>query len=66
VLKNKGMPGHTGDVRCTMNNMKVVDVKPEQNLLFLKGAVPGAKNGLLVIRTSNRSKTQPTGRTLTK
>ncbi len=66
VLKNKGMPGHTGDVRRTMNNMKVVDVKPEQNLLFIKGAVPGAKNGLLMIRTSNRSKKQPTGRTLTK
>ena len=66
VLKNKGMPGHTGDVRCTMNNLKVVEVRPEQNLLLLKGAVPGADNGLLVIRTSNRSTKQPTGRTLTK
>ena len=66
VLKNKGMPGHTGNVRCTVNNMRVIDVKPEQNLLLLRGAVPGADNGLLMIRTSNRSKSAPTGRTLTK
>ncbi|MBM4317592.1 MAG: 50S ribosomal protein L3 [Deltaproteobacteria bacterium] len=66
VLKNKGMPGHTGDVRCTVNNMKVIEVRPEQNLLLLRGSVPGADNGLLMIRTSNRSKKQPTGRTLTK
>ncbi|NQW44596.1 MAG: 50S ribosomal protein L3 [Deltaproteobacteria bacterium] len=66
VLKNKGMPGHTGDVLRTVSNLKVVDVKPEQNLIFLKGAVPGAKNGMLVLRVSNRSKKQPTGRTLTK
>lgn len=65
VLKNKGMPGHTGDVRCTINNLKVVDVRPEQNLLFVKGAIPGAKNGLLVIRSSNRGAT-PTGRAITK
>ena len=66
VLKNKGMPGHTGDVRRTVNNLKVVDVKPEQNLIFLKGAVPGAKNGLVMIRTSNRCYKAPEGRSLTK
>lgn len=66
VLKNKGMPGHTGNVRCTLNNLKIVDIKPEQNLLFLKGAVPGAKNGLLWICISNRSKTKVEGRSLTQ
>ena len=66
VLKNKGMPGHYGDAQRTINNLKVVDVKPEQNLLFLKGAVPGAKNGLIIIRSSNRFYKKLEGRTLTK
>ncbi len=51
VWKNKGMPGHMGDRRVTTRNMEVVDVKKEQNLLLVKGAVPGANGGYLIIRS---------------
>lgn len=47
VWKNKGMPGHMGSERVSVRNLIVADVKPEQNLLLVKGAVPGA-NGTYV------------------
>ncbi len=53
VWKNKGMPGHMGDRRVTTRNMEVVDVKKEQNLLLVKGAVPGANGGYLIIRKND-------------
>jgi large subunit ribosomal protein L3 len=50
VFKGKRMPGHMGvDVRTTQN-LLVVDVIPESNLLLVKGAVPGHRNKLIVIR----------------
>lgn len=50
VWKNKGLPGHMGSEKTTTKNIEVVDVKKEQNLLILKGAVPGANGGYLIIR----------------
>ena len=50
VIKGKKMPGQMGNVRVTTQNLIVVDVRPEQNLLFVRGAVPGAKNSLIEIR----------------
>ncbi|MEW6410405.1 MAG: 50S ribosomal protein L3 [Nitrospirota bacterium] len=50
VWKNKGLPGHMGCERVTVKNIEVVDVKKEQNLLLLKGAIPGANGGLLIIK----------------
>ncbi len=50
INKNQGMPGHMGDVRKTVQNLEVVEVKPEENLIFLKGGVPGARNGHLMLR----------------
>ena len=50
VIKGKKMPGQLGNVRVTTQNLIVVDVRPEQNLIFVRGAVPGAKNGLIEIR----------------
>ena len=50
VLKGKKMAGHMGNVRVTVKNLEVVEVDPERNLLLLKGGVPGAPNGLLLIR----------------
>ncbi|MBI5102801.1 MAG: 50S ribosomal protein L3 [Nitrospirae bacterium] len=50
VWKNKGMPGHMGSERVTVKNLKVVDVKVEQNLLLIYGAVPGAPGTYLEIR----------------
>ena len=50
VLKGKSMPGHMGGERVTVCRLKVVKVDTEQNLLLVKGAVPGAKNGMLIVR----------------
>ncbi len=50
VWKNKGMPGHMGNVRVTVRNLTVVDVKPEQNLLLIKGAIPGPSGGYIEVR----------------
>jgi large subunit ribosomal protein L3 len=52
VHKGKRMGGHMGDVRRTVQNLKVVEVIPEKNVLLIEGAVPGGKNGYLVIRTA--------------
>ncbi len=49
VLKGKRMAGHMGDREVTVRNLKVVQADPERNLLLLKGAVPGANGGLVVI-----------------
>ncbi|MGB9710959.1 MAG: 50S ribosomal protein L3 [Thermodesulfovibrio sp.] len=49
VWKGKRMAGHMGNERVTVKNLKIVDVIPEQNLLLVKGAVPGGENGILEI-----------------
>ncbi len=53
VWKNKGMPGHMGDERVTTKNIEVIDVRKEQNLLVVKGSVPGANGGYLIIRKND-------------
>lgn len=50
VLKNKRLPGRMGGVRFTSKNLKVVDVDAEQNLILVRGAVPGPMNGLVYVR----------------
>jgi large subunit ribosomal protein L3 len=49
IIKGKKMPGHMGVDRKTVKNLVVVDVRPEENLLMVKGPVPGAKTGILEI-----------------
>jgi large subunit ribosomal protein L3 len=49
VIKGKKMPGRMGNDSILKKNIKVVDVRPEDNVVLLKGSVPGAKNGLLKI-----------------
>jgi large subunit ribosomal protein L3 len=56
VIKGKKMPGQLGNKRKTVLNLQVVDVRAEDNLLLIHGAVPGAKNGIIVIRKTNRVK----------
>lgn len=51
VVKGKKMPGHMGDNRVTKKNVIIVDVRPDDNLLLVKGGVPGAKEGLVQIYT---------------
>ena len=50
VFKGKGMPGHMGCVRVTVQNLEVVKVDAENNLLLVKGAVPGPKKSLITIK----------------
>jgi large subunit ribosomal protein L3 len=49
VWPGKKLPGHMGVVNMTIKNLEIVDVRPDQNLLFIRGAVPGGVNGLLLI-----------------
>jgi large subunit ribosomal protein L3 len=49
VIKGKKLPGHMGDTVKTKKNVIIVDVRPDDNLLLLRGSVPGGKNGLLRI-----------------
>ena len=53
TFKGRKMPGHKGTERITVKNLSVVDVFPDRNVLLVKGAVPGAKNGILIIRGAN-------------
>ncbi len=50
VFKNMKMGGHYGNERVTVLNLRVVAIQPEKNLLLVRGAVPGAKNGLVFVR----------------
>lgn len=52
--KGKKMPGHMGSERVTARNLDVVKIVPEKNLIYVKGAVPGAPTGLLYIRSAIR------------
>ena len=56
VFKNKKMAGQYGNDRVTMQNLTIVKVDVERNLLLIKGAVPGAKNGMVTIKDSVKSK----------
>ena len=49
VFKGKRMAGHWGDERVSVKNLEVVEVRTENNLLLVKGAVPGSKRGVLLI-----------------
>lgn len=55
VFKDMRMGGHMGDNQVTVKNLEVVSVKPDENELWIKGAVPGARNGLVVISTNEGS-----------
>ena len=49
VVKGRPLPGHMGDQKVTTKNLRVVQVRPEENLLVLKGSVPGPPNGIILI-----------------
>ena len=50
VWKNRKMPGRYGNEQVTIKNLKVIKIEKDKNLLWLKGAVPGPRNGYLIIR----------------
>ena len=52
VIKGKKLPGHMGNETTTIQNLEVVDVDLENNVILVKGNVPGPKKSLVMIRTS--------------
>ena len=50
------MAGHMGNSRVTVRQLEVFEADPARNLLLVRGAVPGARNGLLLIKKSSRGK----------
>ena len=56
VFKGKRMAGHMGAVQRTMQNLEIVRVDPERNLLLVKGAVPGAKGGNVIVRPAVKTR----------
>ena len=50
--KNQSMPGHMGSERRTMQNLRVVKVIAEKNLILVKGAIPGANGGDVIVRSA--------------
>lgn len=56
VFRGKKMPGQMGNARVTLQNLEIVEVRPEQNLILIKGAVPGANQSLLLIRKRIKAK----------
>ena len=55
VFKGKKMAGQMGNVQVTTQSLIVVDVRPAQNLILVRGAVPGAKNGMVMIRKGSKA-----------
>ena len=55
VWKGKTLPGHMGAERVTMQRLKVVESRPDEHLLFVRGGIPGAANGIVEIRKSKKS-----------
>ena len=52
IEKGKKMPGHMGDVNRKITNLEVVQVRPDDNALLVKGSIPGARNGVVIVRKS--------------
>jgi large subunit ribosomal protein L3 len=54
IIKGKKMPGHMGVNRQTVKNLTIMDIKHDDNLLLIKGAVPGSKTGILEVKTADK------------
>mgnify|MGYP001816432776 FL=1 len=50
VIKGKKMPGQYGNDRKTIRNLEIIDIRPEDNVILVKGAVPGAESGLMAVK----------------
>ena len=62
VIKGLRMAGHMGDHRVTVRKLEVVEADAERNLLFVKGAVPGARNSLVMLKRSGSRKRKLAGK----
>jgi large subunit ribosomal protein L3 len=52
VFKGQRLPGHMGDARKTVQNLLIIGVRTDLNVILVKGAVPGSKNGIVVIKNA--------------
>src|ERR1700761_5107655 len=59
IWKNQSMPGHMGDERVTVQNLRVVQVREEDGCILVSGAVPGANGSYVVVRPAKKAKPQP-------
>ena len=50
VIKGKKMPGRYGNDRKTIRNLEIIDIRPQDNVILVKGAVPGAESGLMAVK----------------
>lgn len=60
VFKGMRMAGRMGGDQVTIKNLEIVEVNPEENILYIKGAVPGARNGLIIIKGNGELKINKT------
>jgi len=54
LVKGKRMPGHMGDERVTVRSLDIVKIDAEKGLLLVKGPIPGANNGMVMVRPASR------------
>ncbi|MBV9130630.1 MAG: 50S ribosomal protein L3 [Verrucomicrobia bacterium] len=62
IWRNMGMPGHMGDERVTVQNLRVVQVRPEENVILVCGAVPGSNGSYVVIRPAKKKQESEEGK----
>jgi large subunit ribosomal protein L3 len=65
VFQGKRMSGHMGTVRRTIENLRIVEIDAERNLLLIRGAVPGAEGGNVIVRPSLKAARRATRKTIT-
>ena len=63
VWRNMGMPGHMGDDRVTIQNLRIVQVRPEENIILVCGAVPGSNGSYVVVRPAKKKNAAGGGKT---
>jgi len=63
VWRNMGMPGHMADDRVTVQNLRIVQVRPEENVILVSGAVPGSKGSYVVLRPAKKKEDLAGGKT---
>ena len=63
IWKNMGMPGHMGDDRVTVQNLRIAQVRPEENIILICGAVPGSNGSYVVVRPAKKKQEADRGKT---
>ncbi len=63
IWKNMGRPGHMGDDRVTVQNLRIAQVRPEENIILICGAVPGSNGSYVVVRPAKKKQEADRGKT---